>query len=33
LQSHPDALITATVDTARHPIAEDSELTYNDLAI
>ena len=25
LQEHPDALITATVDTARHPIAEHPE--------
>lgn len=33
LQSHGDALVTATVDTARHPIAEDNQLTYDDLAI
>jgi hypothetical protein len=25
LQEHPDALLTATVDTARHPIAEHPE--------
>jgi len=25
LQEHPDALITATVDTARHPISEHPE--------
>jgi glucosamine-6-phosphate deaminase len=25
LQQHPDALITATIETARHPIAENPE--------
>ncbi|HUW11309.1 MAG TPA: hypothetical protein VM537_16380, partial [Anaerolineae bacterium] len=25
LQEHPDALITATIDTARHPISEHPE--------
>ncbi|HEY9501665.1 MAG TPA: hypothetical protein VIR01_08585, partial [Pyrinomonadaceae bacterium] len=25
LQRHPDALITATIETARHPIAENPE--------
>lgn len=33
LQSHPDALITATFDTATHPIAENGDLKYEDLAI
>jgi glucosamine-6-phosphate deaminase len=33
LQSHPDALITATFDTATHPIAEDKDLKFEDLAI
>lgn len=28
LQEHPDALITATVDTARHPIAEHPEWNF-----
>jgi glucosamine-6-phosphate deaminase len=28
LQEHPDALITATVDTARHPIAEHPEWDF-----
>lgn len=28
LQSHPDALITATLDTARHPIAEHPEWEF-----
>jgi glucosamine-6-phosphate deaminase len=25
LQEHPDALLTATVDTARHPVSEHPE--------
>jgi glucosamine-6-phosphate deaminase len=33
LQSHPDALITATFDTATHPIAENTDLKHEDLAI
>ena len=29
LQSHPNALITATIETARHPIAENPEWEFN----
>ena len=29
LQEHPDALITATADTARHPVAEHPEWRFD----
>ena len=33
LQSHADALITATIETARHPIAENPEWEFNGVNI
>jgi glucosamine-6-phosphate deaminase len=33
LQSHPDALITATVETAQHPIAENPDWQLEDLLV
>ncbi len=33
LQSHADALITATIETARHPIAENPEWEFNGINI
>ena len=33
LQSHPDALITATVETARHPIAENPDWQFEGIDI
>jgi len=33
LQSHPDALLTATVETAQHPIAENPDWQFEDLLV
>ena len=33
LQSHPDALVTATVETASHPIAENEDWQLEDLLV
>ena len=33
LQSHPDALVTATIETAQHPIAENPDWQLEDLLV